>query len=528
MYPGIYTSDLLLAQKEDRRPIFYCEYSHSMGNSTGNIKEFWDQFRSKERLIGGCIWEFKDQGLYKTDSEGKQFLAYGGDFGEKYFDDFTIKGIVQADGTPHAAIYECKRVFQPVECQLIDALKGLVKVNNRHATRSLSDYIVNLKVLENGNEIVNIVVPSLKLEAGRDTVIDVLSVLPKQKPGKEYFLNISFRLKTDMGWAKTGHEVASSQFALSSLPVAEKTIQQKARLEIQEKVDLFLVSGKGFQLTFDKKNGALSKYISDDKEQICNPLLPGFTRPLTDNDRRGWKAQVKLKEWYNSKPVLKSFTINKVPSGEVKAESIYDLIDQKARIQVNYMINAKGIVKVDYLLKVTDSLPNIPRIGMTCGIADDYRQITWYGRGLHENYIDRCYGSDVGIFSLPIIRFMEPYVRPQENGNRTGVRWMYLSNPSQRGILVVADSLLSMSAWPYSAEAYQTARHASELKESGYITLNIDLIQMGVGGNDSWSEVAAPLEKYQVKAKNYAYHFYLFPVKIKNEQITGIFNQVKF
>jgi beta-galactosidase len=235
-----------------------------------------------------------------------------------------------------------------------------------------------------------------------------------------------------------------------------------------------------------------------------------------------------LKEWYDSKPVLKSFTINKEPSGEVKAESIYELIDRKASVQVNYMVNAKGVVKVDYVLKVTDSLPNIPKVGMTCGIADDYRRILWYGRGLHENYIDRRYGFDVGIYSLQITRFMEPYVKPQENGNRTDVRWMYLSNQSQQGMLVVADSLLSMSAWPYNEAAYKTAKHANELTESGYVTLNIDLIQMGVGGNDSWSEVAAPLEKYQVKAKNYAYRFYLFPVKAKNEQVARIFDQLKF
>jgi beta-galactosidase len=527
MYPGLYTSDLLLAQKGDRRPIFYCEYSHSMGNSTGNVKEFWDQFRSKERLIGGCIWEFKDQGLYKTDSEGKRFLAYGGDFGEKYFDDFTIKGIVQADGTPHAAIYECKRVFQPVECQLIDASRGLVKVTNRHATRTLSDYIINLKVLENGSETVKKIIPSLKLEAGRDTVIDVLSVLPKQKPGKEYFLNISFNLKTDLGWAKTGHEVASNQFALSSLPVAEKTIQKKAKLEIQEKGDLSLVVGKGFQLTFDKKNGAMSSYISEGKEQIFSPLLPDFTRPLTDNDRRGWKAHIKLKEWYNSKPELKSFTINKKPSGVVKAESIYELIDEKAGVKVISTVNAGGVVRVDFLLEIKDTLPNIPKVGMNCGIADDYRKITWYGRGLNENYIDRRYGFDVGIYSLSIDRFLEQYIKPQENGNRTDVRWMYLANEMPRGLLIVADSLLSMSVWPYTETALNTTSHIHELKELGYLTLNIDLIQMGVGGNDSWSEVAAPLEKYQVKAKNYAYSFYLFPVKANKEQIAKIFSQLK-
>ncbi|MCX6237985.1 MAG: DUF4981 domain-containing protein [Bacteroidia bacterium] len=527
MYPGLYTSDLLLAQKGDRRPIFYCEYSHSMGNSTGNLKEFWDQFRSKERIIGGCIWEFKDQGLYKTDSVGKRFLAYGGDFGEKYFDDFTIKGVVQADGTPHAAIYECKCVFQPVECELIDASKGLVKVTSRHASKSLTGYNINLKVLENGTEIVNKGIPSIALVAGKDTVINVLSVFPKQKAGKEYFLNISFSLKNDLIWAKTGHEIASNQFALSGLPVAKNAKNPGGKLAIHQDGDLFLVTGKGFQMTFDKKNGALSSYFSEGKEQIFSPLLPNFTRPLTDNDLNGWKANVVLKEWYESKPKLVSCTIEET-SGVVKVQTVYELIDGKAKVLMNYTVNSRGVVKVEYALKVADDLPNIPKVGMTCGIADDFRQITWYGRGLYENYIDRRYGSDVGIYSLPIDRFMEPYVKPQENGNRTDIRWMFLSNKSQQGMIVVADSLLSMSAWPYNQAAYKTARHFNELKESGYVTLNIDLIQMGVGGNDSWSEVAQPVEQYRVKAKNYSYSFYILPVKANYEQVSKIWNQLRY
>ena len=529
MYPALYTSDLLLSQKNgDRRPIFFCEYAHSMGNSTGNIKEFWDQFRSKERLIGGCIWEFKDQGLYKTDEKGARFLAYGGDFHEKYFDDFTIKGIVQADGTPHAAIYECKRVFQPVECQMINTSKGLLKVINRHAAKSLSDYAINLKILENGAEIVNKWIPSFALAAGRDTVLDLLPLIPKMKSGNEYFFNIKFSLKTDQPWAKAGHDVASNQFSLSGLPVAVKAKTEARNLLISKEGDSYIINGKGFRLTFDTNSGALNSYFSGGKEHILSPLLPNFTRPSTDNDKYGWKTQMVLKEWYESKPRLVNFTVNKNPSGEVKAESQYELINGKARVFVTYTIDDRGVVKVVYALKITEALPNIPKVGMACGIANDYRQISWYGRGLHENYIDRRYGSDVGIYSLPIDQFMEPYVKPQENGNRTDVRWMYLSNKTSTGLLVVADSLLSMSAWPYNEAAFKGTKHLNEMKESGYITLNIDLIQMGVGGNDSWSTVAAPLEKYQIKAKDYTYCFYLCPMVTTEEKIYKIWNQLRF
>ncbi len=530
MYPGIFTPKLLIDQNVDNRPIFFCEYAHSMGNSTGNLAEFWDIFRSNPRLIGGCIWDYKDQGLLKKDSQGREFYAYGGDFGEKLHDsNFCINGLVAPDGRPKAAMYECKHVFQPVVCSLVDPAKGLLKIQNRHAAKSLSGYNVNLKILENGTEILGKMLPPIALEAGQDTVISVLPYLPKQKEGKEYFLTVSFSLKNDAPWAKAGHEVACDQFALSGLPVFSKRPSGGGnKTTIQREGDWFKVLGTGFSLAFDKKTGALTSYVFDGKEQIFSPLLPHFTRPLTDNDRRGWNPQELLNEWYEAKPVLTGFTINKEPSGEIKAESIYNLIEGKASVTVNYSINGAGVVRVDYKLKADAGLPNIPKVGMTCGIADSYRQISWYGRGPLENYIDRRTGFGVGIYSLPIHRFIEPYVMPQENGNRTDVRWMYLWDRKQQGLLVVADSLLSMSVWPCTEENINRANHTNELTEPGFLTLNIDLVQMGVGGNDSWSEVAAPLETYQVKAKDYAYRFYLCPEKLNDEQVAKNWPTLKF
>jgi beta-galactosidase len=243
-------------------------------------------------------------------------------------------------------------------------------------------------------------------------------------------------------------------------------------------------------------------------------LLPDFTRPLTDNDRRGWKAQIKLKEWYESKPELTDFSILKEPSGEVKARSVYRLKDLKAIVTVTYLVNSDGLVKVDVALNADSNLPDIPKVGMSCGIAGDFRRISWYGRGPGENYTDRRSGFDVGIFSLSLSDFTEPYIVPQENSNRTDIRWMALSNNDRQGLMIVADSLLSMSAWPYAEEEFNRVKHLHEMKEADFVTLNIDLIQMGVGGNDSWSDVAAPLEKYRIKAGNYSYRFYLCPERI--------------
>ena len=206
----------------------------------------------------------------------------------------------------------------------------------------------------------------------------------------------------------------------------------------------------------------------------------------------------------------------------VKLTSNYSLIDGKASCQVVYTVNGDGELKVDYSLNPSPDLPNIPKVGMQCGIQRSYNQITWYGKGPQENYIDRSCGFAAGIYSLPIEQFMEPYVMPQENGNRTDVRWMSLSNKENQGLMVVAESLLSMSAWPYTEENINKAKHTNELHDPGFITLNIDLKQMGVGGNTSWSEDAAPIEKYQIKARPYHYSFWLFPLTEKLQIIKNI------
>jgi beta-galactosidase len=163
------------------------------------------------------------------------------------------------------------------------------------------------------------------------------------------------------------------------------------------------------------------------------------------------------------------------------------------------------------------------------GIERSCDNIEWFGKGPFENYIDKRYGADVGVYNFPIRDFMENYVVPQENGNRTDVRWLFASNPKTKdGLLIVADSLLSMSAWPYAQENIQNAKHTNKLKDAGYITLNIDLIQMGVGGNDSWSDVAAPLEQYQVKAQPYHYSFYIVPFNSKNKTAGERAKEIKY
>ncbi len=527
MYPGVYTPKLLAEQDNgDKRPIFFVEYAHAMGNSVGNMKEFWDAFRSTPRIIGGCIWEYKDQGILKKDSAGVDFYAYGGDFGEKYFDNFTIKGVVASDGRPKAAMYECKRVYQGAETEIVDAAKGLIKITNRYAVHNLSAFTATLIFRKDGQVVSHKILSPINLSAGRDTLINISRYFPKMEAGAEYLGEIHFILAKEELWAPAGHEMASNQFALTNLVKNTPVSNSYPQLASGEDTDVYKLSGKNFQLYFNKLNGALSSFIWNGKEQVQSPLLPHFTRPLTDNDKRGWKSNKKLKQWYSPDLKLKSIRMERLSEGLVTISSTYTLIHDSASVTVKYSLNGNGVLKVDYNLQTLSGLPNIPKVGMQGGINRAYDTVSWYGKGLLENYIDRRYGFDAAVYTQQLSEFMEPYAVPQENGNRTDVRWMYFSDKNE-GLVFVADSLLSMSAWPYTETNIESARHTNKLKDAGYLTINVDLIQMGVGGNDSWSNEAAPLIQYQIPAKGYKYSFYLFPLT-KKDKISEKVKTIRF
>lgn len=505
MYPALYTAPLLVSQDNgDRRPVFFCEYAHAMGNSAGNLKEFWDQWRSTDRVIGGCIWEFKDQGLLKKDSVGREYYAYGGDFGERYFDNFTIKGIVAADGRPKAAMYECKRIFQPLTAQLVDSDKRLVRILNRSAVTNANQFTPSVTVRENGRVIFTRPLPPINLAPGHDTVITLPAF--QQKNGFEYHATISFATAQATAWAEKGFEIASDQFQM----VASLAVHPVGGLRFEQTSTGYIARGNDFTITIGNGSGALESFKWKGKEHVLAPLLPDLTRPQTDNDRRGWKTHRVLRTWYVNKPVLKKVLLQ--ADGTVSSE--YSIAGDTAIFTVTYIAGREGRLRVSVDFRpMVDSLPVLPKLGMQMGTSEAFDQVEYFGRGPLENYIDRRFGSDVAVFKTHLNDLNEPYVVPQETGNRTDVRWFSLTDRTARqGLTVVADSLLSMSAWLYSEENIVAAKHTNTLVSPGYITLNIDLVQMGVGGNDSWSEVAAPLQQYQVQPKRYGYSFILAPV----------------
>ncbi len=512
-YPGVFTPKYLVDQQKDMRPILFVEYAHSMGNSTGNLKEFWDEFRALPRVIGGCIWDYKDQGLEKIDSvTGKTFYAYGGDFGEELHDgNFNINGIVASDGRPKAAMYENKWVYQPVLISQNE--KNYLRIKNRHATKSLIDYTPVIQIHKNGKLFKEYTLKAIPLKAGEEQRIAIEEYLTDLNTNAEYFLTLQFRLSEDQLWAGKGFVVAQQQFLLQAKSSLELKTHFKNFKQIQSIEDsvYHAVVGEHFRIMFSKKNGALISYKLDKEEQLFAPLLPNFVRPLTDNDRKGWKPNKLLEPWYKNEPQLTSMHVDE-HNNSIHVISKYEVIKDSATVSINYTVSAEGIIKVDYQLKAIPTLPNIPKIGMQFGVPSDLRRISWYGKGPLENYADRNSGFFIQRYSLPIDNFIEPYVMPQENANRTDVRWLACTNSgSSRGILVTGLQPLNMSVWPYTQNNLEEAKHSYELEDPGFLTWNIDLVQMGVGGNDSWSLVGQPLEQYQIPSQDYSYSFYIKP-----------------
>ncbi len=535
MYPPPDALKFLADNELSNRPVMMCEYAHSMGNSLGNFKEYWDLIRTDDRLIGGFIWDYVDQGLEKTDENGVKYFAYGGDFGDRINNgNFCINGILSADRRPKPPMYEAKRVCQPVDIRLLDPGKLVFEVLNRHNFKSLSDYNISWKIEEDGVPVRQGELSPVSLGPGQySNIVIPAETITETKPGAEYFIRIAFVLAGSSSWAEKGHEVAAAQFALplnSGLPGSVDSGAWQIP-EVEEDNYYIRVSGADFMVAIDKQSGYITRYTSNERILINSDLHQNFWRPQTDNDWRGWKTHIVLGYWKQAgrDGYLTGLEVSKDHENYIGIEVRRILPEQKAETSLEYRIYGNGWIRVTYGFIPHSILPNMPRFGLQTTIPGEYDNIIYLGKGPLENYIDRQVGSDVGLYRSKVESFGEPYIYPQENANRTGVRWMALLNAENEGLVVSGDPLLSMSAWANSQEEIEKATHTNELKQEENNTLNIDLVQMGVGGNDSWSENSAPLPQYQVKSSAMCYTFWLKPYVTEKTDL-GVFsrNRIEF
>jgi beta-galactosidase len=499
------------------RPMVLIEYAHAMGNSVGNFQEYWDVFESHKHLQGGFIWDWVDQGFRKKTESGEEFWAYGGDYGDVPNDDtFCLNGLVMPDRKPNPHLFEVKKVYQEIKVEPVDLMTGRVRVRNKHIFRDLSFVHGAWELTEDGRPIQTGALPNLDVTAGQAKEFTLPIKTPDLKPGREYHLRVSFTLAEDAPWAPKGHMLAWDQFEMPynvpSLP--ERDVSVLPALELSESADRFTAKGDGFAASFGKKSGALESLQFQEKELIASPLIPNFWRAPTINDEKGLGFQ-KLYLWRDAGPErsVTSVEASQIQPNIIQVTAEASLPAGKSRYRNIYTIYGNGEILVECEFKPKGKLPDLPRLGMQMTVPREFQTITWYGRGPHETYWDRKTGAAVGLYSGKVDDLIHMYIEPQETGNRTDVRWVTFTDQHGFGLMATGLPLISFSAWPYTMEALEKARHTYELTKARHITVNLDYKQKGVGGSVP-SVLTLPLSKYRLPARPYQYKFRLRPVHL--------------
>lgn len=507
-------------------PLIQCEYAHAMGNSQGGFKEYWDLVRKYPKFQGGFIWDFVDQSVRWTGKKGKMIYAYGGDFNRFDASDtnFCDNGLISPDRVPNPHMYEVGRIYQDIWTTPADLANGEINVFNEYFFRDLSAYYLEWEVLKGGKV----------LRSGR---IDQLNVAPQQTAkikldlGKtcqctEWLLNVSYKLKNSEGLLSAGYTVAKEQLILNPYQATPMELKNKEQSNIavsaptvQENDRTYLIiSGDVYHLEFNKHSGFLSKYEVNGENLVKEgeALKPNFWRAPTDNDF-GANLQRKYVAWKNPEMKLTAFN-QRTENSQVIVEAAYDMPSVSAKLNLTYVINNEGAIKVTQKMTADKDaeVSNLFRFGMQLPMPRDFETVEYYGRGPVENYIDRNHCTDLGIYRQSVSEQFYSYIRPQENGTKTDIRWWKTLNSAGSGIKVVSSNPFSASALHYTIESLDEGwskqqGHSSEVEEADLTNLCIDKIQAGLGCENSWGRIARP--EYQVPYGDYEFTFILTPVK---------------
>ena len=556
------------------RPIAPSEYAHAMGNSTGNLWGQWQAIYKYPNLQGGYIWDWVDQGLLQKDKNGREYWAYGGDFGVNAPSDgnFLCNGLVNPDRGPHPAMAEVKYVHQNVGFDAIDAASGKFNITNRFYFTNLKKYQIHYSVLANGKTVKSGKVSlDIAPQASKEFTVPVSGL--KARPGTEYFVNFSVIAVEPEPLIPAGYEIAYDQFRL---PVEAERNTYKANgpaLQTQTQGDELTVSSSKVNFVFNKKSGLVTSYKVDGTEYFKDGfgIQPNFWRAPNDNDY-GNGAPKRLHVWKQSS---KDFHVTDTKvSTEDKAvllQATYLLAAGNLYV-VTYKIYPSGIVHVNAKFTSTDmqaaetevseatrmatftpgsdaarkaaSKLEVPRIGVRFRLPAQMNNVQYFGRGPEENYIDRNHGTMVGIYQTTADKMYFNYVRPQENGHHTDTRWLNLSPDKGNGLVIVADSLIGFNALRNSVEDFDSEEalphpyqwnnfspeeatnhdekaarnvlrrmhHVNDITPRDFVEVCVDMKQQGVGGYDSWG--ARPEPFHQIPAnREYNWGFTLVPVR---------------
>jgi beta-galactosidase len=511
MYPQI--KDIIAWSEEGKgwRPLIMCEYSHTMGNSNGSLSDYFAAFAKYPGLQGGYLWEWLDHGIRQTAPNGKTYWAYGGDFGDVPNDaNFVTDGIVWPDRTAHPGLYEFKYLASPVKVEGIDLASGKVRITSRQYFTSLDWLCGEWELLVDGLPDQTGKLPALKIAPGESLDVDLgLKALPQG----ECFLNFYFYQRKDTLWAPAGHEVAWEQLALPSVVPAGVTAPTGS-VEVSGDKRSIRLEAAGFRAVFDQATGLLSEFGGDNNLVSGGPQL-NVWRAGTDND--GIKLMLgpgkPLHRWLEEKldqveQRLESIRLieGELPTVEVVRKASgrgkWDDFTHTAR----YTLTQEGELRIENRVQIGNDLTDIPRVGVSMALLPELDNLEWYGRGPWENYTDRKASAMVGRYGGAVSEYFVPYIMPQENGHKTDVRWLKLSSPSGKGLLVQAEGTLEFNASHFTDNDLYACTHTFELNPRKEVILNLDAAQRGLGTGSCGPDT---LEQYQLREKEYRFSFTL-------------------
>ena len=525
MYPS--PDDMVHHVKYDsssnHKPFILVEYAHAMGNTDGNFNDYWDTIRKYyPKMQGGYIWDFEDQGLLKVTDRGDSIWAYGGDYGVNLPSDqnFNCNGLVAPDRSLHPHMLEVKKEYQNIFTFPSDLMTGKIKVYNENFFKDLKDVFMDWELVADGKVIQNGRDESLTIGPRETVTVNLNYKLPKAVY-KEVFLNVYYRTKKDEGIIPADWEIAKDQMTLDSHLDNNILFPESSDLRVALTDSTINVSNNKSVFTFNRADGLLHEYVVGGNNFIKDgyDLKPNFWRPPTDNDF-GADLQKKLINWKRASHnfVLLGFNIDSSNTKDIKLNMHYSLPDVYANLDLNYELNGDGAIKVTESLHA-DTAKEVPmmfKFGMQMKLPKEYSQMQWYGRGPSENYWDRKDAAFVGIYNKTVDEQFHKYVRPQETGNKTDVRWVRLTDKNGRGLMITGDTVLNISARHFLDKDIDDGlekhnSHTGELKQRDLTTFNIDLEQTGVGGINSWG--TWPLKQYRLEYKDYTYSFLIKPVE---------------
>jgi beta-galactosidase len=534
MYPTASRTAELAKERPDM-PLILCEYSHAMGNSNGGLKEYWDLFYSGTNAQGGFVWDWVDQGLwqpvphpYRSVSGRTRFLAYGGWFEDpvavRNDNNFCMNGVVSSDRVPRPGLHALKYVYRYLHVAAEDLAAGVVRVKNWHDFLNPAEAIEGRwEVLADGRSLARGTLPSLDLRPREEKTFTLPLPAITPEPGVEYWLNMSFVLAADTRWAPKGHEVAWDQFALP-FQAPKSQIQTGPSLRMADEPEFTWFGGPDWGLRFDKVTGTIGTYEYKGVRLLERGPLPDFWRAPTDNDIGSWKlvmeraaqhAELNVPMW---RAAAAAWTVDEVGVERLDERTArlryrVALAGDAGTVTTTYVVHGSGDVIVEQAYAPgRRAVAMMPRVGTALVVAAGLDQMTWYGRGPQPTYVDRAF-ERVGVYSSAVTDQWIEYARPQENGSKTDVRWVALTNSDGVGLLAVGAPTLSVSARHVSQDEIARARYSWELTRHPQVFVNLDLRQMGVGGVDSWSLDAWPLPPYRIDGTQpHTFRYRLSPV----------------